>query len=78
MRKRYELWKEAEIPVPPCFVIVCNNTATSKLVFDYVSGFHRENEDGSVDHSSQGKAGRCFATTTSMVTAFTEAEFCAD
>ena len=40
--------------MPPCFVIVCNNTATSKLVFDYVSGFHRENEDGSVDFS-QGR-----------------------
>ena len=52
--KTYELWEEAEIPVPPCFVIVCNNTATSKLVFDYVSGFHRENEDGSVDFS-QGR-----------------------
>ena len=54
--KTYELWKEAEIPVPPCFVIVCNNTATSKLVFDYVSGFHRENEDGSVELLT-GKAG---------------------
>ena len=52
--KTYELWQDAEIPVPPCFVIVCNNTATSKLVFDYVSGFHRENEDGSVDFS-QGR-----------------------
>ena len=45
--KTYQLWNDAEIPVPPCFVIVCNNTATSKLVFDYVSGFHRDNEDGS-------------------------------
>jgi len=26
---------------------VCNNTSTSKLVYDYISGFHRENEDGS-------------------------------
>ncbi|MDZ4731512.1 MAG: restriction endonuclease, partial [Xanthomonadales bacterium] len=32
---------------PPCFIIVCNNTSTSKLVYDYVSGFHRENDDGS-------------------------------
>ncbi len=43
----HELWKDAEIPVPPCFVIVCNNTSTSKLVFDYICGFHRQNEDGS-------------------------------
>jgi type III restriction enzyme len=27
--------------------VVCNNTSTSKLVYDYISGFQRENEDGS-------------------------------
>ena len=31
---------------PPCFIVVCNNTSTSKLVYDYISGFERENEDG--------------------------------
>ena len=40
-------WKEAGIPVPPCFIVVCNNTATSKLVYDYISGFEREHDDGS-------------------------------
>ncbi len=45
--KTYDLWGEAGIRVPPCFIIVCNNTSTSKLVYDYISGFHRENEDGS-------------------------------
>lgn len=44
--KTFELWKEAKIKVPPCFIVVCNNTATSKLVYDYISGFHRENDDG--------------------------------
>ena len=33
-------------PVPPCFIVVCNNTATSKLVYDYISGFHQKNDDG--------------------------------
>lgn len=42
----FELWQEAHVKVPPCFIIVCNNTATSKLVYDYISGFHRENDDG--------------------------------
>jgi len=46
-KKIYELWKEAGINIPPCFIVVCNNTSTSKLVYDYVSGFYRENEDGS-------------------------------
>jgi len=43
----YTLWKESGIKVPPCFIVVCNNTSTSKLVYDYISGFQRENEDGS-------------------------------
>ncbi len=46
--KTFNLWREAGVHVPPCFIIVCNNTSTSKLVYDYVSGFYRENEDGSV------------------------------
>jgi len=45
--KTYELWQKAGIRVPPCFIIVCQNTSISKLVYDFISGFHRENEDGS-------------------------------
>ena len=45
--KTFDLWQDAGIPVPPCFIVVCNNTSTSKLVYDYVSGFRRGNEDGS-------------------------------
>jgi len=44
--KTFKLWSEAGIRVPPCFIVVCNNTSTSKLVYDYISGFHRENDDG--------------------------------
>lgn len=44
--KTFQLWEKAGIRVPPCFIIVCQNTAISKLVYDFVSGFHRENEDG--------------------------------
>ena len=44
--KTYKLWEDAGIRVPPCFIVVCNNTATSKLVYDYVSGFVRQNGDG--------------------------------
>jgi type III restriction enzyme len=45
--KTFQLWTDAGIRVSPCFIVVCNNTSTSKLVYDYISGFHRENEDGS-------------------------------
>jgi len=45
--KTHQLWQEAGIRVPPCFIVVCNNTSTSKLVYDYISGFVRDNDDGS-------------------------------
>jgi len=45
--KTYELWQKERISVPPCFIIVCNNTSTSKLIYDYISGFHRHKKDGS-------------------------------
>ena len=37
--KTYNLWKESGMKLPPCFIVVCNNTSTSKLVYDYISGF---------------------------------------
>jgi len=46
-QKTFDLWQKSGIRVPPCFIIVCNNTSTSKLVYDYVSGFKRTNEDDS-------------------------------
>ena len=36
--KTFKLWEDAGIRVPPCFIIVCNNTSTSKLVYDFISG----------------------------------------
>jgi len=46
-KQTFDLWVEGGIKVPPCFIIVCQNTSISKLVYDYISGFERENEDGS-------------------------------
>ena len=45
--KTFALWQEAGIEVPPCFIVVCNNTSSSKLIYDYIAGFQRENPDGS-------------------------------
>jgi type III restriction enzyme len=45
--KTFDLWQKGGIKVPPCFIVVCNNTSASKLVYDYISGFQRENDDGS-------------------------------
>lgn len=35
----YAAWQAEHMDVAPCFIIVCNNTATSKLIYDYVSGY---------------------------------------
>jgi type III restriction enzyme len=44
--KTFDLWAKEKIAVPPCFIVVCNNTSTSKLVYDYISGFQRVSKDG--------------------------------
>lgn len=43
--KVFETWRD-KVKVPPCFIIVCQNTAVSKLVYDFISGFDRQNGDG--------------------------------
>lgn len=45
-KKTFDLWEETGIKVPPCFIIVCQNTSISKLIYEFVSGFRRVNEDG--------------------------------
>ncbi len=45
-KKTFQLWEASGIKVPPCFIVVCQNTAISKLVYDFISGFHRKNDDG--------------------------------
>ncbi len=37
----FERWQKAGIKVPPVFIVVCQNTAISKLVFEWISGFER-------------------------------------
>ncbi len=40
----YEAWERAGIETPPVFIVVCNNTATSKLVCEWIAGFEREDD----------------------------------
>lgn len=49
-----EEWKRAGIPVPPVFIVVCNNTSTSKLIYEYISGWDRPNEDGEMVNVHRG------------------------
>nr|WP_322743690.1 hypothetical protein [Romeria gracilis] len=47
-QKTFELWQAQAIEVPPVFIVVCNNTSTSKLVYDFISGFDQVSDDGKV------------------------------
>jgi type III restriction enzyme len=47
----YEKWMAnadavAKGQTPPVFIVVCNNTSVSKLVFDYVAGWEKDLGDG--------------------------------
>ncbi|MGC1885661.1 MAG: restriction endonuclease [Stellaceae bacterium] len=42
--KTFALWEQEGVDVPPVFIVVCNNTSTSKLVYDFISGFIRESD----------------------------------
>ncbi len=44
--KTFKLWEQQGTKVPPCFIIVCQNTAISKLVYDYVSGWYQKDAEG--------------------------------
>jgi type III restriction enzyme len=37
-----EEWQKACQGTPPVFIVVCNNTSTSKLVYDHIAGYERE------------------------------------
>lgn len=53
--KTYQQWEEAGIVVPPVFIVVCNNTSTSDLVYKFISGFHRTTETGEKGSFHQGR-----------------------
>ena len=39
--KTSERWEQKKMDIPPVFIIICNNTSTSKLVYDYISGYRK-------------------------------------
>ena len=40
-QKQYQQWESQGQGTPPVFIVVCNNTNVSKLVYDYVSGWEK-------------------------------------
>ncbi len=47
--KTFDRWQEAGIETPPVFIVVCSNTAASKLVHDYLAGYERKRADGETE-----------------------------
>ena len=41
--KVFANWQAKGDRTPPVFIVVCNNTATSKLVYDWIAGYERPN-----------------------------------
>lgn len=52
-QQEFEAWRQAGIGVPPVFIVVCNNTASSKLVYEWISGWDRDVE-GERQNKHQG------------------------
>ncbi len=53
-KRVFREWRKVERPVDPCLIIVCNNTASSKLVYDFVSGFEVPDANGNPAHVHRG------------------------
>ena len=49
-----DAWERLGLETPPVFIVVCNNTATSKLVYEWISGWERLNEDGEMVYAHNG------------------------
>lgn len=40
-QETFERWRQSGIDTPPVFIVVCNNTSASKLVYEWISGWQR-------------------------------------
>jgi type III restriction enzyme len=46
-QKSFELWEQGnERGTPPVFIVVCQNTTISKMVFDWIAGYEQTDADG--------------------------------
>jgi type III restriction enzyme len=44
--KQWETNEASRAVPPPVFIVVCNNTNTSKLLFDYIAGWEKPLKEG--------------------------------
>ncbi|HSW43583.1 MAG TPA: DEAD/DEAH box helicase family protein [Patescibacteria group bacterium] len=45
--KSFAAWRSAGTGTPPVFIVVCQNTSISKMVFDWIAGWEKTLPDGS-------------------------------
>ena len=50
--KTFEEWRKAGVGTPPVFIVVCNNTTNSDLLYEYIAGFEREDDTGAVHYTA--------------------------
>ena len=53
--RTYNDWQDAGIGPPPAFIVVCLNTAISKLIYEYIAGFVRTDKDGNTEQQFLGR-----------------------
>jgi type III restriction enzyme len=53
--KSYDAWKAAGTGTPPVFIVVCQNTNISKLVFDWIAGWKTSEDDSTPPASGKLK-----------------------
>ena len=44
--RTFDEWRRVGIETPPVFIVVCQNTAISKLIYEYIAGFERPGQSG--------------------------------
>ena len=54
-KEAFEEWEKEGIGVPPVFIVVCNNTANSKVIYEWIAGWERPNEDGELAYRANGR-----------------------
>ena len=53
--RTYDDWQKAGIESPPVCIVVCQNTAISKLIYEFISGFERDGQNGTEQQQFLGR-----------------------
>jgi type III restriction enzyme len=61
-QKSFDQWtksfKAVDLTVPPVFIVVCQNTSHSKLIYDYIAGYERDEKTAKGETRTVGVKGK--------------------